>query len=137
MQTKFGGYIGITLLVCLSVHPSICLFTFLVRATPLKQLKGFWCNFLRSLGMICRCAWRNVISLMTHKVDNPNSGLTCWYLVSATPLKQLKGFWRFFLWRLGIMCRCTWRNIITVGGLQREIINIKKKKFYRKIWYDM
>jgi hypothetical protein len=40
-QTKFGGYIGITLAVRPSVRPSM----YLVSATPLKRLIGFLWNF--------------------------------------------------------------------------------------------
>ena len=43
-QTKFGGYIGITLSVRPSVHPSVRLSMYLVSATPPKRLIGFLWN---------------------------------------------------------------------------------------------
>ena len=47
------------------------------------------------------------------------------YIVSANPPKLFNGFWWNFIWRLGIICRCTRSKIIIVGCLQREIIQLK------------
>ena len=58
-QSKFGNIYESHRL---SIYLSVC-HTFLVSAAYPKPVKGFWWNLVGRLGIICRSAWRNIITI--------------------------------------------------------------------------
>ena len=119
-QAKFGGYIGNTLSVRPSVHPSM----YLVSATPPKWLIGILWNFTHLLYTTCICAWRNMDAVQNSKGEiiqlilSREGGM---YLVSATPTKLLIEFLWNFTQLYYTTGWCAWRNTIAVQNLKREI----------------
>jgi hypothetical protein len=119
-QTKFGGYIGITLSVCPSVH---------VPCKRNSSLTTYWIFMTLYLQYTtCRCAWRNMVAVQNLKgemiqliLSRKGGGM---YLVSATPPKRLIGFLWNFTHLKYTTCRCARRNMVAVQNLKGEIIQL-------------
>ena len=64
---------------------------------------------MERLGIICRYAWRNIITVRgSLKKIIQIMSFTCYNLLSATPPKPLKAFWWNFIRMLSIIYGCAW-----------------------------